>query len=134
MDDETWLRDAEARIQQDPKLWAHLWHIRNPGLPPIDSLPQPGDVIRDNISLCELIVKKVIHTVNGIWFDCNVIDWQTKTVTHHKCYHNGFDLVNGRLLSRLKYSSGMSGFNIYNRGQDELFILRRARGQLELFA
>lgn len=134
MSDVDWVTQAETRIKQDPELWAQLQHIRNPGLPLIESLPQPGDVIRDNTSLCELMVKKVINSVDGLYFDCNVIDWKTGKVTHHKWYQNGYELVKGRILSRIKYSPGVTGFNIYNRGQDELFILRRARGQLELFA
>jgi len=132
MDGEAWLREAEERIKQDPKLWAYLQRQRNPGLPLIDRLPQPGDVIRDNGSPCELMVKRVSQTVYGTNFECRVID--DGIVTYHKNYLNGFDLRGGRLLRRVKYTYGTTGFNIYNRGQDEIFILRRAMGQLNLFA
>lgn len=132
MDGEAWLSEVEERIKRDPELWAYLQHQRNPGLPLIDRLPQPGDVIRDNHSPCELMVKRVTNTVYGTNIECRVID--DGVVTHHKYYHNGFDLRDGRLLRRLKYEYGVTGFNIYNRGQDEIFILRRAKGQLDLFA
>ena len=132
MDGETWLREVEERIKKDPERWAYLQHLRNPGLPPIDRLPQPGDVIRSNESLCELMVKRVYHQDYGTCFECQVI--HDGIVTHHKSYENGYDLRDGRLLRRLKYGYGVTGFNIFNRGQDELFILRRAKGQLDLFA
>lgn len=132
MHDDPWTRKAEASIQEDPELWAHLLRIRNPGLPLIDSLPQPGDVIRDNEGPCELMVKRVSHTEYGVNFECLVI--YEGEVTHHKSYQNGFHLVKGRLLHNVKYSPGVTGYNIYSLGQTELFILRRARGQLDLFA
>lgn len=132
MDDEAWVRQAEANIQKDPGLWAYFLQIRNPGLPLIDSLPQPGDVIRDNEGPCEVMVKRVTQNGDSVNFDCRVI--HGGEVTHHKCYYNGYRLANGRLLQRLKYQPGCSGFNLYSLGQTELFILRRARGQLDLFA
>lgn len=136
MDDEAWLRhfaETEVRIQNDPELWTHLLHIQIPGLPLIDSLPQPGDVIRDNGSPCEVMVEKFTINANGLHFECRVIDWQTRQPTHHKCYYGGFDLTKGRLQSRLKCCPGITGYDIFARGQKELFILRRAKGQLGLF-
>ena len=38
---------------------------------------------------------------------------------------NGYRLEAGRLLGP-KYTPGMAGYNIYNLGQCELFILKRA--------
>lgn len=40
-------------------------------------------------------------------------------------YLNGYTLKNGRLLGSF-WPAGTAGNNIYNQGQDELFILRRA--------
>lgn len=130
--DEVWLIKTEERIKQDPETWAYLQHQRNPRIPPIDRLPQPGDVIRSNGSPCELMVKRVYLDESGTCFECRVI--HDGLVTHHKSYQSGFDLKGGRLLCRRICGPGTTGFNIHTRGQEELFILRRAKGQLDLFA
>lgn len=119
------LAEFEAKLKaESPESYAHLMEMRNPGLPPIDQVPRPGDVIRSNMSPCECVIEHVSATPYGLCFACRVLDPQGKPL-RAKAYFNGYDLEGGRLLHRLTHSPEVTGWNVYNLGRDELFVLRR---------
>ena len=113
-------RETEARLKAErPDLWEHVLEMRGPvGEQPITHLPRPGDIIRTNSSPAEMRVVGV--------HDWGQISIEAKTLERGSTsYLNCFRLENGRLLGR-QYHAGLAGHNIYNQGQDEIFILRRA--------
>ena len=114
-------RNTEARLKlEEPELWAYVMQVRGPeGEQPISALPRPGDTIRDNTSGHPLRVVRVYESWDAISIEAKTTDRNATS------YFNGYRLVGGRLLGH-KYTPGMAGFNIYNLGQDEIFILRRA--------
>lgn len=114
-------RNTEAKLRLErPDLWAYVLQVRGPeGEQPVVSLPRPGDVIRDNTSGQPLRVVRVY----GAW---GAISIEAKTTDRNATsYFNGYRLEGGRLLGA-KYTPGMAGHNIYNQGQCEIFILKRA--------
>ena len=116
-------RNTEAKIRLErPDLWAYVLQVRGPeGEQPIAHLPRPGDTIRDNTSDQPL---RVVRVYDG--WSPGQINIEAKTLDRGSTsYFNGYRLENGRLLGR-QYTPGMAGHNIYNQGQPEIFILRRA--------
>ena len=116
-------RDTEARLKLErPDLWAYVLQVRGPeGEQPITHLPRPGDTIRDNTSDQSL---RVVRVYDG--WSAGQINIEAKSLDRGSTsYFNGYRLENGRLLGA-KYTPGMAGHNIYNQGQEELFILKRA--------
>lgn len=122
-DYESQYRETERKLQTErPDLWAYVLQMRGPeGERPITHLPRPGDVIRTNYTDTAL---RVVRVYDG--WGPGQINIEAKTLDRGSTsYLNGYTLKNGRLLGR-SYWPGTSGHNIYNLGQDELFILRRA--------
>lgn len=116
-------RNTEAKLRLErPDLWAYVLQVRGPeGEQPITHLPRSGDTIRDNTSDQPL---RVVRVYDG-WRH-GQINIEAKTLDRGSTsYFNGYRLENGRLLGR-QYTPGMAGHNIYNQGQPEIFILRRA--------
>lgn len=116
-------RNTEAKLKlEEPELWAYVMQVRGPeGEQPILALPKPGDMIRDNTSGLPL---RVVRVYDG--WSHGQINIEAKTLDRGSTsYFNGYRLENGRLLGR-QYTPGMAGHNIYNQGQPEIFILRRA--------
>lgn len=114
-------RNTEAKLRLErPDLWAYVLQVRGPeGEQPVVSLPRPGDVIRDNTSGQRLRVVRVYEAWGSISIEAKTLDRNAAS------YFNGYRLEAGRLLGP-KYTPGMAGYNIYNLGQCELFILKRA--------
>lgn len=122
-DYESQYRETERKLQTErPDLWAYVLQVRGPdGERPITQLPRPGDVIRTNYTDTAL---RVVRVYDG--WGPGQINIEAKTLDRGSTsYLNGYTLAHGRLLG-MRYSPGMAGHNIYNLGQDELFILRRA--------
>jgi len=114
-------RNTEAKLKlEEPELWAYVMQVRGPeGEQPILALPKPGDTIRDNTSGQQLRVVRVYEAWGSISIEAKTLDRNATS------YFNGYRLEAGRLLGP-KYTPGMAGYNIYNLGQCELFILKRA--------
>lgn len=114
-------RNTEARLKlEEPDLWAYVMQVRGPeGEQPVVSLPRPGDLIRDNTSGQPLRVVRVYEAWGATSIQAVTPDRRATS------YFNGYRLEGGRLLGP-KYTPGMAGYNIYNLGQCELFILKRA--------
>ena len=114
-------RETEAKLQCDrPDLWQYVLEVRGPaGEQPITRLPAPGDIIRENYTGTELRVVRVYDGWGAISIEAKTLERGSTS------YFNGYRLVNGRLLGK-QYAPGMAGHNIFNQGQDEIFILRRA--------
>lgn len=111
--------EAKLRLER-PDLWAYVLQVRGPeGEQPVVSLPRPGDVIRDNTSGQPLRVVRVYEAWGAISIEAETTDRNATS------YFNGYRLEGGRLLGA-KYTPGMAGHNIYNQGQCEIFILKRA--------
>ena len=122
-DYESQYRETERKLQTErPDLWAYVLQVRGPeGEQPITHPPRPGDIIRDNTSGQSL---RVVRVYDG--WGPGQINIEAKTLDRGSTsYFNGYRLENGRLLGA-KYTPGMAGHNIYNQGQAEIFILRRA--------
>lgn len=114
-------RESESRLQREhPDLWAYVLSVRGPaGEQPITELPRPGDIIRTNTTCTQLRVVRVYEAFGGHCFETRTLD------RNALAYLNGYRLEGGRLLG-MTYKPGVAGHNIYNQGQEELFILRRA--------
>jgi hypothetical protein len=91
-----------------------------PGLPPITEPPMPGDIIRDNYSLCAERVTQVTETQDGLHIACRTVHGGAR------CYYNAVRLEHGRLLVGTRCAPGTTGGGMYPDGQQELFILERA--------
>jgi len=114
-------RNTEAKLKlEEPGLWAYVMQVRGPeGEQPITALPRLGDTIRDNTTCQTLRVVRVYEAWGAISIEAKTTDRNATS------YFNGYRLEGGRLLGA-KYTPGMAGHNIYNQGQRELFILKRA--------
>lgn len=114
-------RHYEATLQiEQPELWGYLNKVRGPsGERHVTRMPRPGDIIRTNSTDTELRVIRAFEQYGAHCFETRTLD---RNALH--CLY-GYRLENGRLLGSF-WPAGTAGNNIYNLGQDEIFVLRRA--------
>lgn len=112
-----WIDMESIPVEELAERYSQL--IAFPALPPITEPPRAGDVIRDNASICELTVERVIETQDGMHIVC-------RSPGGNRHYYSAVRLERGRLLVGPRCAPGATGGGMYPGGQQELFVLERA--------